>query len=74
MQHLGLKRRYGDSMSKRKLSRIVVVDVFLVVFWAAVLLFELLYTQNSIWVIVAFVGVFVFSALLGRDIKKQRMQ
>jgi hypothetical protein len=61
-------------MSKRKLSRIVVVDVILVIFWTAVLIFELLYTQDLIWTIVAFVCVFVFSVLLGRDIRKQRMQ
>lgn len=61
-------------MSKRKFSRIVVVDVILVVFWAAVLIFELFFTQDLIWIIVAFLCVFAFSALLGRDIRKQRMQ
>jgi hypothetical protein len=61
-------------MSRRKFSRIVIVDVVLVVFWAAVLLFELFFTQELIWIIVAFVCVFAFSALLGRDIRKQRIQ
>jgi hypothetical protein len=61
-------------MSKRKFSRIVVIDVFIVIFWAAVLLFELLFTQELIWIVVAFVCVFLFSALLGRDIRRQRAQ
>ena len=66
-------------MSKRKFSRVIIVDALLVVFWAAVLLFELLFATPQdiiwiIWVIVAFVCIFVFSALLGRDIRRQRMQ
>ena len=61
-------------MSQRRFSRIFVVDIFLVVFWAAVLLFELFFTQDIIWIVVAFACVFVFSALLGRDIQKQRTQ
>jgi Sec-independent protein secretion pathway component TatC len=66
-------------MSKRKFSRIVVVDVFLVIFWAAIVFFELLFVtpQDIVWIIVVIVALvcfFVFSALLGRDIRRQRMQ
>jgi len=59
-------------MSKRKLT--LVVDAFLLVFWLTVLLFELLFTQDIIWIIVALVCVFLFSALLGRDVRRRGAQ
>lgn len=56
-------------MRRRKLT--LVVDAFLLVFWLAVLLFELLFTQDIIWTIIAFVCVFLFAALLGRDVRRR---
>jgi len=61
-------------MSKRRFPVGVVVDAFLLAFWMVVLLIELLFTQEVIWIIVALVCVFVFSALLGRDIRRVRQQ
>jgi multisubunit Na+/H+ antiporter MnhE subunit len=60
-------------MSKRRFPKGLVVDVVLVVFWVAILI-ELLLAQDIILAIVAFICVFVFSALLGRDIRRRRQQ
>ncbi len=54
------------------MNKIFIVDVVLVVFWVAVLLFELFITQDLLLLTVAFVCVLGFSALLGRDLRKQR--
>ncbi len=54
------------------MNKLVIFDVILVVFWAAVLMFELFYTQDLLLIVVAFACVFFFSALLGRDIRRQR--
>jgi len=56
-------------MSKRKLT--LVIDTFLLLFWLAILLYELLFTQDIIWTIIAFVCVFFFAALLGRDVRRR---
>ncbi|MCZ2856403.1 MAG: hypothetical protein O2U62_04860 [Candidatus Bathyarchaeota archaeon] len=58
-------------MTKRKIAKGLIIDVFLVIFWIAVFLYELLYTQDMIWLIVALVCIFIFSLLLGKDIRKQ---
>jgi len=59
-------------MSKRKLAIGVILDVVLLGFWMVILLIELLFTNDIILIIVAFVCVFVFSALLGRDVRRAR--
>jgi len=58
-------------MSKRKFTKVLVFDAFLLAFWLVILLIELVFIQDIIWAIVAFIGVFIFSALLGRDIRKR---
>jgi len=58
-------------MSKRKFTKVLVFDAFLLAFWLVILFIELLFIQEIIWAIVAFIGVFIFSALLGRDIRKR---
>jgi len=59
-------------MSKRKLAKGLIFDVLLLGFWMVILLIELLFTNDIIWIMVAFVCVFVFSALLGRDVRRAR--
>jgi len=61
-------------MTQRKSSRVLVVDVILVAFWMVILLIELFFIQDTLFTIVALAGVFIFSALLGRDIRRQRGQ
>jgi len=60
-------------MSKGKFPKGLVVDVFLLIFWMAILI-ELLLAQDLILAAVAFILVFVFSALLGRDIRRLRQR
>lgn len=59
-------------MRKRKITKTLIADVSLLGFWIAILIVEVLFTQDIIWPIVAFVCIFVFSVLLGRDIRKAR--
>lgn len=66
MERLKMIRRSG------KFTKGIIFDLFLVVFWVAVLLFELFFTGDLLLAIVALACIFVFSALLGRDIRKQR--
>jgi len=61
-------------MTQRKSAKALVFDVLLLAFWIAILLIELLVTQDILFTIAALIGVFVFSALLGRDIRRQRGQ
>jgi len=58
-------------MSKRKFSKVLFFDAFLLVFWLVILLIELLFIQDIIWTIVVLIGVFIFAALLGRDVRKR---
>jgi len=61
-------------MTPKKSAKVIVVDAILVAFWIVILLLELLVTQDIIFAVAALIGVFVFSALLGRDIRRQRRQ
>lgn len=61
-------------MSKGKSSKALVFDVALVAFWIVVLLVELLVTGDIVWAVVALVCIFIFSALLGRDIRKRALR
>jgi len=61
-------------MTQRKSSKVLVFDVLLLAFWMAILLIEFLFIQDILFTIIALIGVFVFSALLGRDIRRQRGQ
>jgi len=58
-------------MSKRKSTKVLVIDAFLLAFWLIILLIELLFIQDIIWTIIVLIGVFIFSALLGRDMRKR---
>jgi len=60
-------------MSKRKSTKALVVDAILLVFWLVILI-ELLLAQDIIWAIVAFICVFIFAALLGRDVRRRGAQ
>lgn len=61
-------------MSRPKLARGLVVDAFLLIFWLAVFFVELLFIQDLIWTVIALICVFLFSALLGRDIRRRGAQ
>ena len=58
-------------MTQRKSAKALVFDVLLLAFWIAILLIEFLVIQDIIFAIIALIGVFVFSALLGKDIRRQ---
>jgi len=58
-------------MTQRKSSKALVVDALLLAFWMAIFLIELLFIQDILFTIAALIGVFVFSALLGKDIRRQ---
>lgn len=61
-------------MSRRRFPKGLVVDAFLLVFWIVVFLIELLFIQEIIWIIAALVLVFIFSVLLGRDVRRRGKQ
>jgi hypothetical protein len=55
-------------MSKRGL----VFDVLVLVVWIVILFCELVFIHDTIFTIIAVVGVFVFAAFLGRDVRRAR--
>ena len=55
-------------MSKRAL----IFDVLVLVVWIVILFCELVFIHDTIFTIIAVVGVFVFAALLGRDVRRAR--
>jgi len=59
-------------MTQRKSNKVIIFDVFLVAFWLMILFIEIFFIQDIIITIAAIVGVFIFSAVLGRDIRRQR--
>lgn len=61
-------------MTQKKSSKALVFDALLLAFWMAIFLIEFLFIQDILFTIAALIGVFVFSALLGRDIRRQRGQ
>jgi uncharacterized membrane protein len=55
-------------------AKALVFDFILLVFWTAIFLIEFLVIQDMLFAVIALIGVFVFSALLGRDIRRRRGQ
>ncbi len=59
-------------MSKRRSAISLIADSLLLTASLALLLFDLLETRDILWAAGAVLGVFIFSARLGRDVRRLR--